>query len=153
MPPAGRPSAVAQDFDLRAAAAKAVDESRQAIEEFDLSTSIAAALSLIRTIDAYINASEPFKVAKDPARRDELATILYECIEAVRIASLLLWPAMPAKMQELWSALNLRIQPGKDRLADLAQWGGMNPGTKVVKVALFPRVEQAPAAAPQTANA
>ena len=83
----------------------------------------------------------------------ELATILYECIEAVRIASLLLWPAMPAKMQELWSALNLRIQPGKDRLADLAQWGGMNPGTKVVKVALFPRVEQAPAAAPQTANA
>ena len=153
VPPAGRPSAVAQDFDLRAAAAKAVDESRQAIEEFDLSTSIAAALSLIRTIDAYINASEPFKVAKDPARRDELATILYECIEAVRIASLLLWPAMPAKMQELWSALNLRIQPGKDRLADLAQWGGMNPGTKVVKVALFPRVEQAPAAAPQTANA
>ena len=33
-----------------------------------MSTSIAAALSLIRTIDAYINASEPFKVAKETLR-------------------------------------------------------------------------------------
>jgi methionyl-tRNA synthetase len=135
-------------FDLPAAAATAVEQCRRAMDAFDLSAAIAAALSLIRTIDGYINATEPFKVAKDPARRDELARILYHCIEAVRIASLLLWPVMPAKMEALWAALQQDVAPGKNQpLLELANWGGMKAETRVAKVALFPRVEHPPVAA------
>ncbi len=133
-------------FDIPAAAATAISESQKAMEAFDLSTAIAAPLALIRKVDGYINATEPFKIAKDPARIGELQTILYECIEAVRIASLLLWPVMPGKMEELWRALN--ISPSQTALQEATQWGGMKPGTKVAKVALFPRVDAVLEASP-----
>lgn len=132
-------------FDIPAAAASAVEKCQQAMDAFDLSTAIAQALSLVRAVDGFINAAEPFKVARDSSRRGELATILYQCVEAVRIASLLLWPVMPGKMASLWNALHITIAPGVDAtLTSLAAWGGMKPGAPVAKVALFPRVDAAP---------
>ena len=101
-----------------------------------------AALGLIRRVDAFINHTEPFKLAKDETKRAELAAILYQCLEAVRIASLLLWAVMPNKMAELWVALGLRIDPAAGELGELAQWGGILPGATVNKIALFPRMEQ-----------
>lgn len=124
-------------------AAQAVQRSTEAMNKLDLAGSLAQGLGLLRKVDGFINATEPFKLAKDPANQPKLAAILYQCAEAVRIASLLLWPAMPGKMEELWKALGLNIAPGTatSRLAELAQWGGLKPGTKVQKIALFPRVE------------
>lgn len=148
--------------DWPAASAQAVKQAQDAMEAFDLSGAIAAPLGLIRKIDAFINATEPFKVAKDPTRQAELGTILYQCLEALRIASLLLWPVMPGKMEELWKAMSLSaneygrgassINPPRrgnaGGLVDLAQWGGLVPGAKVQKVALFPRVAAPPELAP-----
>lgn len=139
-------------IDWAAASKQATDRAIQAMEAFDLSTAVESAMELVRKVDGYINVTEPFKLAKDPAKKTELDGILYECVEAVRIASLLLWPILPAKMEELWKALGLGLDAsavghgasagtGTCRLADLARWGGMKPGTKVTKVALFPRVE------------
>lgn len=120
---------------------QATQQATQAMDDLDIAGSIEAALSIIRHVDAYINRTEPFKLAKDESRRDELATILYQCAEAVRIASLLLWPVMPEKMDQLWSALGLSIDPNAQSFADLAHWGTLKPGTRVEKVALFPRVD------------
>ena len=108
---------------------------------FDLAGSIGAAVGLIRRVDAFINLTEPYKVAKDDSRRDELGAILYQCLESVRIASLLLWAVLPHKMPELWEALGLEIDPARGGLEALAGWGGIEPGSTVRKVALFPRVE------------
>lgn len=121
----------------------AVADAVHAMERLDIAGAIEAALSIVRHVDAYINRTEPFKIAKDESRRDELGEILYQCAEAVRIASLLLWPVMPAKMSELWQALGLSVDPSKDALSDLARWGGLKPGTRIEKVALFPRVDAA----------
>jgi methionyl-tRNA synthetase len=97
-------------------------------------------------VDGYINATEPFKVAKDESRRDELAAILYHCAEALRIASLGLYPAMPDKITEMWSRMGVQLEAG-DTYESLAQWGGLQPGTAIVKgEALFPRAD--PAAEP-----
>ena len=125
-----------------------IDRSTKAMEAFDLSAAIEAAIALIRRIDGYINATEPFKLAKDPGKKDELGAILYHCAEALRIASLMLWPVIPGKVAELWSALGLSIDSARGEFAKLAQWGGLKPGAAVQKVALFPRVEQAATAVP-----
>jgi len=114
----------------------------ETMESLELSKAIEAALSLIRKVDAFINFTEPFKLAKDESRKDELGAILYQCLETIRIASLLLWAVMPAKMAILWEALNIDIDPDQGNLQELAQWGGLAPGTKVTKIALFPRVDQ-----------
>ncbi len=162
----GEPTA--QGFDWPAVTKSAVDRAIAAMEKLDEQTSVEAALEILRKVDAYINVTEPFKVAKDPSRKDELATILWNSLEAVRIASLLLWAVMPWKMEELWGALGVSDEATKRRsdggggsedrgqrsevrvgmgLGELAGWGyegegGLKAGAKVQKVALFPRVEQ-----------
>jgi methionyl-tRNA synthetase len=98
-------------------------------------------MSLLREVDAFINRTEPFKVAKDPARRDELASILAQCAEAVRIAGVMMSPYLPAKMGELDAALaqgSTAAAPFASRVA----WGVLAPGTELSKCALFPRVER-----------
>ena len=134
-------------IDLPAAAKLAVAETAEAMDAFDLSTAAAAAIGLLRKVDAYINATEPFKVAKDPARKDELASILYQCAECVRIASVLLEPILCTKMPELWQALSVAGPTRGTPLSRCTEWGGLKPGMKVTKVALFPRVELLPPAA------
>jgi methionyl-tRNA synthetase len=111
-----------------------------------LGEALNASMNLARKVDGYINATEPFKVAKNESRRDELAAILYHCAEALRIASLGLYPAMPDKITEMWSRMGVQLEPG-NTYESLARWGGLKPGTAIVKgEALFPRAD--PAAEP-----
>ena len=135
--------AVLPDFDWNSKTPRDVAEFGKFMERFELSEASKTALDLVRKVDLFVNSTEPFKVAKDPARREELATILYQSLEAIRIASLLLWPLIPNKIEELWRAMGLSIDPNDGQLATLAKWGGLASGTKVQKVALFPRVELA----------
>jgi methionine--tRNA ligase len=121
--------------------AAAVAEWSRAVDELDLVAAANAPMSLLREVDAFINRTEPFKVAKDPARRAELASILAQCAEAVRIAGVLLSPFLPAKMAELDAALAQADAAGKPFAARIA-WGVLSPGTALSKCALFPRVER-----------
>ncbi|MFM8697146.1 MAG: class I tRNA ligase family protein, partial [Phycisphaerales bacterium] len=121
--------------------AAAVGEWSRAINELDLVAAANAPMSLLRDIDAFINRTEPFRVAKDPARRDELASILAQCAEAVRIAGVMLSPYLPAKMGELDAALAQAPVAARPFSAQVA-WGGIAPGTTLAKCALFPRVER-----------
>ncbi|HHN77700.1 MAG TPA: hypothetical protein ENK11_03365 [Phycisphaerales bacterium] len=126
----------------------------RACEEVRLDDSLRAGLELSNRVDAFIAATRPFSIAKeidkgthaDPARgREDLNTILYQSAEALRIASLLLWPAMPSKMAELWrnwdcSPLNDPDDPDsgfRAPLSELATWAhpawGMKPGSTVRK--------------------
>jgi methionyl-tRNA synthetase len=130
-------------WDLKASADQAVDAWRTALENFALDDACAAGIGLLRTVDAFINATEPFKVAKDPERRDELASTLARCIEAVRIASIMLWPVIPQRMETLWPAIGCDIDPGSDQFDTLASWGASLAGNQTEKVALFPRVDAA----------
>ena len=132
-------------------------------------------MRLLRDIDAFINRTEPFKVAKDPARQDELASILAQCAQSVRIAGVLLEPFLPTRMADLRAALGggaasagsvaahgvaARGSDGGDGggvsgierahadFAALTRYGAIADGTALSKCALFPRVE--PAAPAQT---
>jgi methionyl-tRNA synthetase len=58
----------------------------KSIDSFDLPGAAEAALDLLRAVDAYIGATEPFQLAKQPGKAAELAAILYQCIEAIRIS-------------------------------------------------------------------
>src|SRR5204863_3625894 len=121
-PPDEKSIPAAMRIDWPALSQQAVADASAAMERFDLSAAVSAALGLIRKVDAFINATEPFKVAKDESRKAELGTILYQCVEAVRIASLLLWPVLPGKMEELWRSLGCAAStsPSAGNLNELA---------------------------------
>jgi methionyl-tRNA synthetase len=104
---------------------------------------------IIQKVDAYIEQTQPFKLAKDESRLPEVGTILYNCAEAIRIASLLLWPVIPEKVEELWRRMQLPYGQqlaarGRGKLDDWLVWGQLEPGTPIEKgQPLFPRQELA----------
>ena len=51
-------------------------------------------MELIHAANHYIEDSEPWALAKDEAKADELAFVIYNLLEAIRIAAHLLMPLM-----------------------------------------------------------
>ncbi|MBX3355803.1 MAG: class I tRNA ligase family protein [Phycisphaeraceae bacterium] len=135
----------------------------KAIDDFALADAASAAIGLLRQVDGFINATEPFKLAKDPAQKPRLASILAQCAECVRVSGVLLAPLLPGKMNELAAALGQPAPNTQSRgggtigaahagsaplsagagtgIERLTAWGGLAPGTKLTKCALFPRVD------------
>ncbi len=106
------------------------------------------AIDVVRLVDSYIEETEPFRIAADGDTREELETILYSCAEALRIASVLLWPFIPDKCEQFWSRIGCghyaeRLKDkGRGDLAAWVQWGQLQPGTPIEKgEALFPRYQ------------
>jgi len=108
---------------------------------------IASGLELVRAIDAHIEATRPFRLAKEAGQEARVAAILYECAETFRIASLHLWPALPTKMEEVWRRFGLddyakALERGAGRFTEWSQWGGLETGAGLERgPALFPRFE------------
>lgn len=106
---------------------------------FDVGGMLTQGIAIVRAVDGYINTTAPFKLAKsvdaNPGAKEELGTILYNCAEALRVASLLLSPALITKIPEFWKAWGCAPTPGAS-LADLAVFGGkhaLKPGQSVGK--------------------
>ena len=112
-----------------------------AMNRFDLPGSISAAMAIVRQVDAFINETAPFKLAKDPANAEQVGNILYRCAESIRIAACLLEATLPEHVAELRTAWNLGT--ATNDLTNECAWGQLKPGTDINKVALFPRVDQA----------
>ena len=98
-------------------------------------------------MDGYIDATQPFKLAKVPGQEARVAEILYACAETLRLASLRLWPVMPGKMEELWRRLGVDhgeqlAEQGSGRLESWSQWGGLPAGRELARgEPLFPRYD------------
>ncbi len=125
--------------------------------DLDLESMLLCGLTLAREVDDFISYTAPFTLAKrldDHEHADKaLATILYTCAEALRIASLMLYPAMPEKMADLWRLWNCEhLRDPTDAnsgfrapLAELAEWTGAHSiqvGQQIAKGdALFMRAD------------
>lgn len=115
----------------------------------DLGAAFEAASSLIKDVDDLISETKPFTLAKDMAANGpQVANILAFCAEALRIASVLLSPAMPEKMAQIWQSWNCPPTPGAS-LEELCIFRGphsLKPGQKVSKgEVLFMRADAAEA--------
>lgn len=86
---------------LASRAAEAVRRYRAAMDEHELHTGMAVAFGLVDATNEFIARSEPWVLAKTSACRAELDQALSDMTEAVRIAALMLWPAMPSSCVEI----------------------------------------------------
>ena len=123
------------DFPERTSAQ--VKDALAAYEKLDLPRAAAAAKNIVMDVDLFITETEPFRMAKDESKRAELSACLYQCLESLRIAAVLLEPLMPNKMAEFDAGVGL----GEGSFEERTKWGGLKAGTKVQKLALFPRLE------------
>ncbi len=114
----------------------------------ELSDAAGEGRTLIRQVDSHIDETAPFKLAKDESKLPEVATILLTCAEALRIASVLLWPFIPDACEVFWSRVGCGhytralADGGRGDLAQWVKWGQLQPGTAIeIGEALFPRYQ------------
>ena len=115
----------------------------QQLETYSFSKALEIAWSIVARIDKMISEAKPWELAKDANQSQTLSAVLYRAAETLRWLCVMLYPVMPAAMQEIWIQLNL---PGK--LADLdpanLKWGELKEGAPIGEVKpIFPRIDKA----------
>ncbi len=125
---------------LRLRASRMGREVDRLYSELALDSAGAAAMGVVASIDGFIEKTQPYRLAKDPEQRARLGGILYTCAEALRIASLGLYPILPGKIAQLWKLLGLGYDTTCGDFLGWCEWGGLAPGTIIRQgEPLFPR--------------
>ena len=97
---------------------------------------------LVSMVNKYIDESAPWALAKDPAQKSRLATVMAACADALKISSVLVAPFMPLAAQKLWDALGGQGLVADQQIDMLQVQGCVQPGTRMQKIqALFPRIQ------------
>ncbi len=128
---------------LAGAATAAVADYREAMDAFALHRGVAAAFDIVDRANEFITASEPWALARDPARARDLDRCLYDVSEAVRIAALLLMPVMPGSCREVLRRVGETRDAGRLRLGRDDAWTATPGAERAVLAgdALWPRLE------------
>jgi len=113
-----------------------------AMEELDPRGAIEEIWNLIREANRFVEENKPWALAKDPSKRDTLASVLYSLMETIRVIGVVLTPFLPQAAGKILRQLNLE---GVPCAKELETWGCLEPGTPVgVSEPLFPRIEDDP---------
>ena len=98
------------------------------MDELRVADAISEIFTLFKRCNKYIDETEPWVLAKDEAKKDRLATVLYHLIEGIRMGAVLLQSFMPETSEKILS----QIQAENCDLENLA-FGQYVSGTKVVE--------------------
>lgn len=150
LPPEGQNEV---DRSLKADAMQAVKDFTSGMEDMQLSLTIKKVWAFIGRTNKYIDETAPWALAKDPAKKQELANTMYNLVESLRIISVLIAPFMPTTAERIWKQLNLPQDFAAVQLSDIEVWGGTPANMQVGEPEqLFPRIEveeEKPAQAPK----
>ncbi|NTV12379.1 MAG: methionine--tRNA ligase [Desulfobulbaceae bacterium] len=137
VPPAG--TLAESDREMRDAALAMMSEYTEQMHAFAFHRALQAVWKVISLANKYIVSSAPWELAKDPAQRQRLETVLNTLLESLRLITLTMHPVMPETAAKMALALGIGEAPD---LKSQGIWGLLpvgavvNPGT-----ALFPRLE------------
>ncbi len=130
------------DRALKAEARETVAFFEKNMEDMQLSLTIKKVWAFISRANKYIDETAPWALAKDPAKKQELANVLYNLTEALRVISVLISPFLPTTAVRIWQQLGLAQDFASVRTEDIEQWGGVPAGLHVgTPEQLFPRIE------------
>lgn len=77
----------------------------ESYEKFHLRKATQILMELSQAGNAFFDAKKPWILAKDPTRKEELNTIIAECIECIKNLALIAGPIMPNTAQKIWHML------------------------------------------------
>ncbi|MDR0855270.1 MAG: methionine--tRNA ligase, partial [Christensenellaceae bacterium] len=102
---------------------------REYIDKLLVPEALNEIFKLLSRANKYIDETTPWLLAKDPAKRDELALVLYNLAETLRISALALSPFLPDTAQRIFDTFGLKAPKF---FAKNDKFGVLKPGTSVV---------------------
>jgi methionyl-tRNA synthetase len=136
------PGVEGAESDLPVVVADAVARYDEHMLAVRLQPALVAIWDIVGRANHYLVETEPWKLAKDEARRGELASVLYASAETLRILAVLIQPIMPAAAERLWVQLGQSESLDAQRVPASVAWGTLDVGTATTKgESLFPRLD------------
>ena len=116
------------------------DVYEQNMENYLTQSAVVEVFKVISRANKYIDETAPWILAKDEKNRARLATVMYNLLETIRIATTLLQPVMPESCKKAFAQIGAA---GKDKAWDNAGTFGVLPADVTVQKGdtLFPRIE------------
>ena len=128
------------DCDLKTMASTLRDRYETEMEHFQFQNALEQIFKTIQRANKYIDENAPWTLAKDPANRARLATVMYNLLETVRICAVLLTPFIPDSAEKIFDQIG--ACPCCRTWEKANVWGSLRPDVTVHKgEALFPRVD------------
>ena len=119
---------------------------RDMMEKMEINGAIKEIWQLIGRANKYIDETEPWILAKDPAKAARLNTVLYNLLEVLAIVSVLVEPFMPVTAGRIRNQLGLTMEISSGAMDNLGSFdanGQIQSGQKTGKPEpIFPRIEE-----------
>ncbi|GGE21978.1 methionine--tRNA ligase [Marinithermofilum abyssi] len=135
------PGATELDETLENLAKETVEKVESAMDNMQFSVALVAIWDLIRGTNRYLEGTMPWELAKDPAKKETLGSVLYHVMESLRMVSILIQPFLVRTPRRMWEQMGL--SEGEATSWDsLYRFGSYPAGTKVNKQKpLYPRLD------------
>ena len=129
------------DADLKAVVTGTYGRAAKKMEDLRVADAMTEIFALFKRCNKYIDETEPWVLAKDEAKKDRLATVLYNLVESITIGTSLLAPFMPETADKIMTQINAKIRD----FETLETFGLYENGTKVTEKPeiLFARLDMA----------
>lgn len=126
------------DKSLEDCAKRAIEETIKEFDKFELQNAMNATWELINRANKYVDETAPWTLAKDPASKDLLASVMYHLAESIRVAAHLVAPYLVETAPKILEQLGINECLSLENLKFGANLGGI----KVSKgEALFKRLD------------
>ena len=117
------------DEELKATVLETVKKVDEKMNKLRVADAITEIFNIFRRSNKYIDETTPWTLAKDEAKKDRLATVLYNLTEAITIRASLLFSFMPETSEKILAQLNTE----KRSLENMNTFGLYPNGNKVTE--------------------
>jgi len=128
------------DTELIGMALELAESVPEKMHELRVSDSIQLIFNVLRRSNKYIDETAPWILAKDPAQKERLGTVMYNLLETIRICGVLLGAYLPDTSNKILNILNTDATD----FDSIKTFGALVPGTALNKSSiLFERIDAA----------
>ena len=127
------------DLDLRASLLTVIEDYRAAMDGFDVAEALKAINRHVTVCNAYAERNKPWELAKDPAHKSRLDSVLYHLVESLAHCAVLISPVLPDPASRI--AAQLRMDDLLKLKLDDLKWGLVPNGHETGKPKpVFPKI-------------
>ncbi|MCR5654416.1 MAG: methionine--tRNA ligase [Lachnospiraceae bacterium] len=125
------------DADVKSIVTSTYDRVEKKMETLRVADAISEIFVTLKRLNKYIDETEPWVLAKDEAKKDRLATVLYNLTEGITMMASLLEPYMPETAEKIAKQFNVALRDF-DTLTEFGLYPSDNKVTSAPEI-LFQR--------------
>jgi len=132
----------ALDEELPGLAQEVAQSVEKALDELQYSAALLAIWRFIGRVNKYIDETAPWTLAKEEAKQDRLAAVLYNLAESLRIIAVMTSPFLILGCERIWQQLGCSGNAHLQSWEDVKKWGLLPAGQKISKgEPIYPRLD------------